>query len=425
MIRKNNNSLNVNIASLGTLTSALPAAGTVITAANLPAGAVVLVDNGMRLLDATTALTATRGKVVQSLGATKPLVISHDFDIAGSKVSFTKHIKALEQVSSIGFNPALASGSLPAVANTTYYIGLDKMDNDSINRSFYSPVQFDVTTGSVGTQSEVAIGLAANAMKNMAKNAEKNGYLNAFAVTDTAVTLSATASITKGSKVLTSATALIAALPSAGASLLAIPTTKTIGGATVSFKKVYAIESMTASTITLTMAIEEATATGVTIFNGAGTNYGVILEGTKNVFDTLAMRNFTKNRFDVSFSDDSTAVSLVQGATEGAGSGERAMWDEFIGMGIEGQKAIYNVPTTVREETAKIDSAYGVINIKSTEDIHALLNVDRATGSVLVYVELDNSGATAAVTALDSTANFATVLFAGNGLTSVATDLNE
>ena len=421
MIRKNNNSLNVNIASLGTLTSALPAAGTVITAANLPAGAVVLVDNGMELLDATTALTATRGKVVQSLGASKPLVISHDFDIAGSKVSFTKHVSASEQISSIGFNPALASGSLPAAAATTYYIGLDKLDNDSINRSFYSPVQFDVTTGTTGSQSEVAIGLAINAMKNMSKNAEVNGYLNAFAVTDTAVSLSETADITKGSAVLASATALIAALPSGGDSLLAIPTTKTIGGTSVTFNKVYSIKSMTASTITLTMAIEEATATGVTIFNGAGTNFGVILEGTRNVFDTLKMRNFTKNRFDVSFSDDSTLVSLVQAATEGAGSGERAMWDEFIGMGHEGQKAIYNVPATVREETAKIDSAYGVINIKSTEDIHALLNVDRATGSVLVYVELDNSGASVA---LDSTANFANVLFAGNGLTNTAADLD-
>ena len=421
MIRKNNNSLNVNIASLGTLTNALPAVGTVITAANLPAGAVVLVDNGMELLDATTVLTATRGKVVQSLGASKPLVISHDFDIAGSKVSFTKHIRAEEQISAIGFNPASASGSLPSAAATTYYIELDKLDNDSAGRSFYSPVQFDMTTGSTGSQPEVAIGLAINATKNMSKHPEVNGYLKAFAVTDTAVSLSATANITKGSKLLTSATALIAALPSGVNSLLAIPTTKTIGGATVTFNKVYAIESMTASTITVTMAIEEATAASVTIYNGAGTNYGVILEGTRNTFDTLKMRNFTKNRFDVSFSDDSTLVSLVQAATEGAGSGERAMWDEFIGMGHEGQQAIYNAPATVREQTAKINSLYGVINIKSTEDIHALLNVDRGTGSVLVYVEINSAGISVAA---DSTANFANVLFTGNGLTNTATDLH-
>ena len=124
MIRKHNNSLNVNIASLGTLTSALPAAGTVISAANLPAGAVVLVDNGMRLLNATTVLTASRVKVAQSLGATKPLVISHDFDIKLSKVSFAKHTRALEQITAIGYNPINAAGSLPSAANTTYYAEL-------------------------------------------------------------------------------------------------------------------------------------------------------------------------------------------------------------------------------------------------------------------------------------------------------------
>ena len=424
MIRKHNNSLNVNIASLGTLTSALPAAGTVISAANLPAGAVVLVDNGMRLLNATTVLTASRVKVAQSLGATKPLVISHDFDIKLSKVSFAKHTRALEQITAIGYNPINAAGSLPSAANTTYYAELDKRDNDSASRSFRAPMQFDMTTGATGSQSEVAIGIAVNAVKNTALMAERNGYLNAFAVTDTTAVLGGgvTADITKGSPVLTNATALIAALPSGTASLLSIAVT--ILGTT--FNKVYAIKSMTASTITLTMPITEATATGVAILNGAGTNFGVVLEGTKNAFDTLKNRNYTKNRFDVSFSDASASVVTLQAAIEGNGVGEQAMWDEFIGMGNEGQKAIYNAPATVREETAKIDAAYGVMNIKSTEAITGLTSVDSGTGSVLVYVQLDNtSAATAAAVTLDSTANFAAVLFAGNGLTNVPADLNE
>ena len=429
MIRTNKNSLNVNIASTGTLASALPAAGTVITAANLPAGAVVLVDNGMRLLDDTTALTATRVKVAQSLGATKPLVISHDFDIKLSKVSLAKHTKALEQITAIGYNPINAAGSLPSAANTTYYVELDKRDNDSVSRSFRAPLQFDMTTGTTGSQSDVAIGIAVNAAKNMSLMAEKNGYLNAFAVTDTTAALGGgvTADITKGSPVLENAAALIAALPSGTASLLSIAVT--ILGTT--FNKVYAIKSMTATTITLTMPITEATATGVSILNGAGTNFGVVLEGTKNEFDTLRNRNYTKNRFDVSFSDASAPVITLQAASEGNGVGEQAMWDEFIGMGIEGQKAIYNAPAIVREQTAKISSAYGVINITSTEAITGLTSVDSGRGNIIVYVELDNSGATAVVKVLDSTVDFVKALFSGNGTklsngsAAAVTSLNE
>lgn len=433
MTRKNNNSLNVNIGTRGSLITALPAVGDVVTAANLPAGAIVLVDNGMKRLDSTSVLNASRVKVVHGLGATKPLVISHDFNVKDSKVTFKKYVESLEQITAVGYNPVTSTGSLPSAASTTYYVELDKMDNDFMHRSNYSAIQFDTTTGTTGSQADVATGLVENTIKNTSHFAETNGYVTAFAVVNTPGGALGTGNIEKGSKVISNAAALITALPSGTDSLLSIAVTKTIAGTATTFNKVYAIDSFdaTANTITLTTPMDEATATGVTFNDGAGTNYGVIYEGTVNEFDTLKMRNFAKNRFSLSFNDSSTSVTEIQAATEGTGNGPQAMWDEFIGMGIEGQKEIYHAPSITRDSTAKIDGAYGVLNITSTEDIHALLNVDRGRGNIIIYIELDNSGASAIIDGADSTGEFVTVLFAGNdtrrsdGTVAVIADLNE
>jgi hypothetical protein len=192
------------------LTSALPAAGTVITSANLPNGAIVITDLGLRRLDNSTAGsdltamgTAEQFLIVQGMGATKPLLKSEAITIGNATITAANHVINCQQVTTIGYDRAGATGSLPVANDTSYHIKVRKNDNDAGNRMQPASIFGQFKTDASGTQEELAFGLSAAVNKNVLDE-PANRYLKAEVVGDGTVAdftgAGLTLKFTKGSK---------------------------------------------------------------------------------------------------------------------------------------------------------------------------------------------------------------------------------
>jgi hypothetical protein len=421
MFREANNVFSVVLSDVTKLTAALPSVGTVVTNANLEAGAVVLCDMGMRRLDATayTALAATAQYfVVQGRGANTSLMKSPAITKGSTTFTIAKYKAAVQQVTYVGYN--LTTGSLPVANSTDFWIKIRKRDNDAANRSqpmslFAGPVKTDAT----GTQEELAFALAKNGIKNFAQE-PANGYLKFEVVSNGTLAAIGTATLaaTNGSKLLTYS----------AAHSLAVDDLVFIAGATY---KVAAVPS--ATTVTLNIAFQGTTvtalATGTTYASTHGkltvpTAFGVRLTGVPAPFNVNTMRDYYANRFTTTFSDSSTLIT-VSGAQNGNGVWQQVAMDEYLSYGFEGENNQLAVPSLARDQYVKIpgvgslvaaDCTYSALSIAWTEDMRGLVAMAPAKGNVIVYLNLTTAGS------LSATTNTGNQLVTSLGLT--ASDFN-
>lgn len=396
MFRKANNVFSVILNDVNVASSALPAVGTVITNANLPAGAVVLCDMGMRRMDNTAynALPATGMYfVVQGKGANQPLMKSPAITKGSTTFSIAKHKAAVQQVTYVGYN--LTTGALPAANSTDFWIKIRKRDNDAANRSqpmslFAGPVKTDAT----GTQEELAFALVKSGIKNFADE-PANGYIKFEAVSNGTMTAAgANATVVKGSKVVTFA----ANVTIAAGALIAI------AGAT--YKVATGVTAGTSITLNIAYQGESATvASGTTYATNVGTlasatTFGVRLTGVPAPFDVNAFRDYYANRWTTSFSDSSTLIT-VTGAQNGNGVWQQVAMDEYLSYGFEGENNQLAIPSVPRDQVVKIPgvagntaatSRYSALSITWNEDMRGLVAMAPAKGNVLVYLNLDPDG---------------------------------
>lgn len=396
MFRKANNVFSVILNDVNVASSALPAVGTVITNANLPAGAVVLCDMGMRRMDNTAynALPATGMYfVVQGKGANQPLMKSPAITKGSATFSIAKHKAAVQQVTTIGFNGT--TGALPVANNTDFWIKVRKRDNDAANRSqpmslFAGPVKTDAN----GTQQELAFALVKSGIKNFADE-PANGYIKFEAISNgTMNNATPNATVVKGSKVLTFASAVN----------IASGTLLGIAGAT------YEVAVGTSAGTTITLNVPYQGNSGLV---SAGTNYainigtitsatafGVRLTGVEAPFDVNAFRDYYAHRWTTSFSDSSTLIT-VTGAQNGNGVWQQVAMDEYLSYGFEGENNQLAVPSVPRDQVVKIPgvagntsatSRYSALSITWTEDMRGLVAMAPAKGNVLVYLNIDAAG---------------------------------
>jgi len=210
MFRKADNKF---FAAIGdnSLTSALPAAGTVITSANLPNGAIVVTDLGLRRLDDSTANadlsamgTDEKFMIVQGKGASAPLLKSEAMVIGNTTITQASHVISRQQVTVIGYNGT--TGSLPVANDTSYFVKIRKNDNDAANRSQPASKFGQFKTDASGTQEEFAFGMVANLNKNFELE-PANDYVKAEVVGDGTVAVHAGSSVisyfTNGSTTVT------------------------------------------------------------------------------------------------------------------------------------------------------------------------------------------------------------------------------
>lgn len=405
MFKKANNVFSVLLNDTNVASSALPLAGTVVTDANLPKGAVVLTDIGFRLMDNTAYAALANGDgffVIQGKGAGVPLMKSPRLTKGKTKVTIAKHKAAVQQITAIGYNGT--TGALPVANNTAFFIKIRKNDNDAANRSqpmslFAGPVKTDAT----GTQEELAFALVISGLKNF-KDEPANNYIKFEAlVAGTQADWTGTAthlSLTKGSKV---------ALFTDNAGAASTATAPTVGDIVRILGVAYKITASSTTSITLNYAYQGDTALvagGTTAATQAGIvgtpgDYGVRLTGVAAPFNVNSFRDYYANRFTATFSNASTLVTPLQGAYNGNGTWQQVAMDEYMNYGYEGQNGQLGVPPMLRDQEVKIPgvgsntaatSRYSAVNIAWEEDVRGLVSMAGGQGSVLVYLNLDASG---------------------------------
>lgn len=453
MIRTNENITMSLLSDVTVATTTLPAVGSVVSNANIPTGAVVLTDVGLRRMSNTeySALASTgQFLIVKGNGPTKPLLKSPVLTKGKVTITTQAHLPATQQITTVGYNGT--TGSLPASNNTSYYIKIRKRDNDSANQSQPSSLFIGpVLTDSSGTQQELATLLLKNGIKNF--NQEPgNGYLAVEALNNqagSAVTIQAGADLTHlqfihGSDIVTG---IINAGGSPALGTDEVLDNISVGdyvragsATTVGVYKVIANTAGTATTpafLTLEVPfqgvstdIAYGSATVITAANAATATWGIKLTGIENAFDVNKFRNYYSNRFDVTFSLSSTLVTKLQGAFEGVGVWQKVAMDEYMTYGFEGQNEMLGVPPTPRYQFVKIPgiggqtaltSKYSVINLSWKETIdNSILTLSPAKGSVIVYLNLEDSSGSGI---LDTgTANTGETLAVALGITANTLD---
>jgi len=424
MLRKAENVFSVVLSDVSVATTALPAAGSVVTNDNIPAGAVVMVDAGMRRTTLATLATGDIYHIVQGKGAGVPLMKTPAIKKGGETISSKAFVPKTQQLTAIGFNGT--TGALPVANETSFYIKIRKNDNDAANRSQPFSLFAQFKTDATATQEELAFGLVANGIANM-RLEPANGYLRFEALINNAgaaITGPTTYDVVYGSKTVTIDAAITAGLA--------------VGDVIVLDGIAYKVEAISATAVTLESAYQGATATiaaasvkGVAAATAATADFGVRLRGVEAPFDVVRFRDFYVNRFTATFSDDATPVTHLQGASEGVGAWQHVAMDEYMNYGYEGQNDVIGVPPLTRDQVVKIPGVagntaltvkYSVINLKWVEDIRGgLVSLSPAEGNVVLYLNLeDNAGSGILATAPDNTGE---TLAAALGLTPA--DLNE
>ena len=393
-LRRMNNKTTAMICADGILKTNLPGVGDLVTPANLPKGAVVVTNTGLTRLASYPA--AGDFLIVQGNGADEPLLKSEILNGARISISSAVFSPATQQITAIGFNGT--TGSLPAANDTSFFIKIRKNDNDAGNRSQPMSLFAQFKTDATGTQEELAFGLVKVGAKNM-EDEPANGYLNFTALCDEAgVAVTGTLTnlvFTKGSKEVVSDTNNVTVTNVNVGDVI-----KVAAALTTSVYKVTAVSNGTATTpakITLNYAFQEETATVakatarvITSAAAAAAEFGVRLTGVAAPFNVEALRDFYTNRFTATFSDDSTLVTHVQGATEGTGAWQRVAMDEYMTYGFEGMNSMIGVPPAPRDQYVVEGGKYSAIEVRWTESMNTLVTAHAADGSVLVYAQLDD-----------------------------------
>ena len=401
MLRKANNVFSVLLNDQTVASSTLPAVGTVITPANLPTGAIVLVDAGMRRMSVTEYNALADGDgffVAQGRGTTKSLMKSPRLTKGKVKFTSARHKDEVQQVTAIGFNGT--TGALPVANNTNFFIKIRKRDNDAANRSqpmslFAGPVRTDST----GTQAELASMLVRNGWQNF-KDEPANYYLKFEALVNSAgvqPTTTTTFAAVNGSRTVT-----VDALPGN----VAVGDYIRLEGTGVT-SAVYKVTSLTGLSVVLDSPFTGATATylvaatrRVTALIASTADFGITVTGIAAPFDVNQFRDYYANRFTATFSNTGTLVTHLVGAYNGNGMWQQVAMDEYMSYGFEGENQQLATPSVPRDQFVKIpgigsntelSSRYSALNISWEESISGLVSMDGGKGNVIVYLNLDST----------------------------------
>jgi len=392
---------NVTYVSLADTTAASPGA-VVITPSTLADGAAALVDESnlayvaqatFDALDDSVKLRVVQnigGKLVSTARFTKGAIVKAAL-IGGNNTYATvqQYVAAVQQITRIGFNGT--TGSLPTTTSeTSFYIKIRKNDNDAANRSQPNSLFAQFKTDATGSQEELAFGLVKNGVQNMSTQpVSNNGYLRFEALCDEAGATDGTAttiSIDYGSKTGTL---------NAGATTFVVGDLLRIGGGAVT-DPVYKITALAGTTVTLDIAYQGASGTGIAIEYitaalAAAAEFGIQLRGVASDFSVEALRNYYSNRFTATFSDASTLNTHIQGANDGSGTWQQVAMDEYMSMGNQGENSMIGVPPVPRTASVVTDGQYDAIMITVKEDINGLVTAEKADANILIYVQ-DGSG---------------------------------
>ncbi len=337
----------------------------------LIAGEVAVVDLDGTILDSTTVVGKKAVRIVQSQGASLPLIQSPIIGFSEVKTYSGKAYTAPTlQVDYIGYDAVSASGDFDVISDNGYEI----MIHD-LNSAAYGSVGIDkfgfYVSDSSATKAEIVDGLTLSLYQNTAYVVRKPFIAERVsAATFTASTsATGTATYTSGSvTVTTSGTTPATDFPVG--TYVRIGTTAT----TVKTLPVYKVVAVSnsAQTITLDVPIQGSSSTGATTAFAYATAatvvasaVGIKLTGKAPVFTSPQSTEYYVNRWQtVLRNSGTTPVATETKATEGVGSYAAVASLEYFLLGNEGFIARNNVPYVNPRANAVSTDTYGFITLE-------------------------------------------------------------
>ena len=431
MMYSNNNNNNFAFVVKASATDVAAIDNLPISASSLADGDAVLVDKDGNVKDHATALTAgDTFKIASKAGGElffSPLLTFNDLTITTGKAT-----AAAQQVTNIGGTTAGTGGYLLANAasddalaaaqvGNSFYVLIEKQDNDEANRSGYAPaitaqVKMKSTSGSgtftFTTAEELQLNLAAQLREAIAKNDALEvdtpsiagpKYLRAKVVANVAtqanITASgtATATVTFGSKTVTTSAAVIAGIVvgdylNVAGDLYKIAVDPATG-TTITLEDAYRGPT-DATLVTNTGAANIGFSTAAQV--NAATAIGIQLEGqAQHLFDVTRNRIHSESRFNVRFAKDGENVGAnitrTTAADEGLGSFEQVATEEYHSFGQTGLRWVSDIPAQVRPSNADSTKNYGCLKLRQTTRKNNTL-IGQTVGQISVHLWFELAG---------------------------------
>jgi hypothetical protein len=405
------------------------ASGTVISASNMADGEVVLVDRDNQALNPAAAISGTtRFKIATRAGGKlfySPLINFADCTISAGLVT-----NATNQVTTIGSDGTTAGGigefgitddtaAVAAIGNS-YYVLIEKQDNDEANRSGYHPsitAQVKLTNPAGFTAAEyIHIRLAEQLREAIRKNDQLEAstpsvkgpkyvraeVLVADGTTKTTVG-SITLTLTHGSTVVT-ASGNFAAMAAGSYLVLGQDVYRTATATNGSSDTTVTLDFPYAGPSgTIAGGITAATAGFITAANLADlTGVGIRLTGSaQHSFDVNRERKWSVSRFNVRFAKDGenvgAAITTTTAANQGLGEWQQVAMEEYESFGALGQRWVSDIPAALRSQNTVTDGSrvYGLISIREvTTKQNALIGQTIGKTTYHIWLELDGNDAT-------------------------------
>ena len=349
-----------------------------------------------------------------------------------TKQTFKDHVASSEQITWIGYDGSSFDGVASFTAGDDLWLTIIMQNPNERDRSQPTRryAQHVVKTGNI-SGIEVGKALVSNLNKSLSLEMEANGImlpeLVSAAALNTTNDFTTDVSVTNGSKYLTHTTNAnyATSTPLAVGDYVRFAAAGSAGTSALT-DAVYRVEELISVTSTrldrpvtgaITDIYEDSDGSGnVQVIPAAAAQaatWAIKITGTANQFDLVKYRNFYKNRFVASASEDFGTISIYTPtkAAEGAGGYQQVALDEYMSWGYEGQPILDNIlPGTARVTTAIDGTTYATAGISVTTNVQHLVGGGSLKSQVLAY--LGGSGNDAGCEVLGAFLKGATVAIA-------------
>ena len=437
MMYTNNNNNNFAFVCSVNTTNISGLAGSTLEVGDIANGDVVLVNTENEVLadDNRTAggqdfKIATR--LLDESGVAR-LYYSPAFNMSNVTITTGKSTAAAQQVTNIGGSTAGSGGYLlPGVASddtlaaaevgNSFYVLIEKQDNDEANRSGYAPgitAQVKMKDQSHSgnftftNAEELQVNLASQLREAIAKNDALEvdtpstagpKYVRAKVVanvaTQTDCCTSDNLTFTFGSTAVTASGAFVSGI--------------VVGDYLNVAGDLYKIAADPGTGTSLTLetpfrgasqVVASGTSASQVGFNTqaevqAATHIGVELVGVaQHVFSVARDRIHSESRFNVRFAKDGenvgATITRTTAATEGLGSYEQVAYEEYHSMGQLGLRWVSDIPGQVRPGHATVDKNYGCIRLSEVRtENRGLVSGFTSRKQANIWIELESDGTT-------------------------------
>lgn len=397
-------------------------AGNVLEASAIANGDVVLVTRDNEILPDSnqTGVAGLKFKIATKAGG--KLFYSPLLELSGTTIGSGNNVAATNQVTVIGSNGTTGVLLDPAIIDTTtaaaavgnsYYVLIEKQDNDEANRSGYraditAQVKLTDPNNAAGTDAELLqVRLAELLREAIRKNdqlevcgsAGAARYISVKAVNNggslVAPAAAGTVAVTFGSPTVTLTGSTWAAGIAAGDFL-------NIAGDTYRIKEKvsttvltldFPFAGTTASALDATDTAEIAYQESSTIQGATGV--GLEITGTsQHDFDVNRERKWSVSRFNVRFAKDGEGVGTVvttTAANEGLGEWQQVAMEEYESFGALGQRWVSDIPAALRDKNTVEGAVYGLISLREvTTKQNALIGQTLGKTTYHIWLELQS-----------------------------------